>query len=168
MTDAGIAKPRDGDVQEILAKPSTLIGEDQSHAAGPLLGSRQYLPASVLGRYFGGRPRRLGGDGDAVGVDGWSPSLRRGFGERPGVNVCCSSSNCARWSYQVWIRTSRDPSTKTDFTTPEFKISYPLLRPTCAIWQNSGKGTVSREFCTAIFCLRLSTGAASPTWKIAV
>ena len=125
-------------------------------------------PSTVLGRYFGGRPRRLGGDGDAVWVDGWSASLRRGFGERPGVNVCCSSSNCARWSYQVWIRTSRDPSTKTDFTTPEFKISYPLLRPTCAIWQNSGKGTVSREFCTATFCLRLSTGAASPIWKIAV
>jgi hypothetical protein len=25
-----------------LAKPSTLIGEDQSRAAGPLLGRRQY------------------------------------------------------------------------------------------------------------------------------
>ena len=50
MTDAGIAKPRDGDVQDILAKPSTLIGEDQSRAAGPLLGSRQYLHASVRQR----------------------------------------------------------------------------------------------------------------------
>src|SRR5215469_9372550 len=50
MTDAGIAKPRDGDVQDILAKPSTLIGEDQSRAAGSLLASRQYLHASVRQR----------------------------------------------------------------------------------------------------------------------
>src|SRR6516165_4646569 len=50
MTDAGTAKPRDGDVQDILAKPSTPIGEDQSHAAGPLLGSRQYLHASIRQR----------------------------------------------------------------------------------------------------------------------
>jgi hypothetical protein len=50
MTDAGMAKPRDGDVQDILAKPSTLIGEDESRAAGPLLGRRQYLHASIRQR----------------------------------------------------------------------------------------------------------------------
>jgi hypothetical protein len=35
VTDAGMAKPRDGDVQDILAKPSTLIGDRRGAPGKP-------------------------------------------------------------------------------------------------------------------------------------